>query len=61
MRWCSDSFLCHCLFLMLEQHQVKHEKTETKLPSVLTALSQTALYDGEADGGTVHQQGGLRQ
>ena len=57
---------------MLEQHHVKHGwhqvehrvrlgRPGTRLPSVLNALSQPALYDVEAEGSTVHQQDGLRQ
>ena len=60
------------IVLMLEQHHVKHGGHQmehrvrlgmpgTRLPSVLNALSQPALYDVEADGGTLYQQDGLRQ
>ena len=42
-------------------HPMKHGKLGKRLPSVLNALSQLALYDDEADGVAVRQQGGLQQ
>ena len=42
-------------------HLMKNRKPGGRLPSVLNALSQLALYDDEVDVVVVHQQGGLRQ
>ena len=42
-------------------HPMKHGKLGKRLPSVLNALSQLDLFDDEADGGALRQQGGLQQ
>ena len=39
-------------------HPMKHGKLGKRLPSVLNALSQLDLFDDEADGGALRQQGG---